>query len=47
MAHKRMDTLVAPPEWWKHLRKFTKRRVAKMERKATKKQIQEEQSERN
>ena len=47
MAHKRRDTLVAPPEWWKHLRKFTKRRVVKMERKEAKKQIQEEQSERN
>jgi hypothetical protein len=34
MAHKRKDTLVKPPEWWKHLRPFNKRRVSKKERKA-------------
>ena len=34
MAHKRKDTLVAPPEWWKHLRPFNKRVVAKRERRA-------------
>ena len=39
MAHKRKDTLTAPPEWWKHLRPFNKRRVAKKERDAAKHQI--------
>jgi hypothetical protein len=34
MAHTRKDTLVKPPEWWKHLRPFNKRRVAKKERRA-------------
>jgi len=34
MAHKRKDTLAAPPEWWKHLRPFNKRVVAKRERRA-------------
>jgi hypothetical protein len=34
MAHTRKDTLVKPPEWWKHLRPFNKRRVAKNERRA-------------
>ena len=38
MAHKRKDTLVAPVEWWKHLKWF-KRRQSKMERKAAKKEI--------
>lgn len=36
MAHKRKDTLVPSPEWWKHLRPFNKRRVAKAERRAGK-----------
>ena len=35
-AHKRKDTLVASPEWWRHLRPYNKRRVAKAERKAGK-----------
>lgn len=39
MAHKRKDTFTAPPEWWKHLRPFNKRRVAKKERDAAKHQI--------
>lgn len=39
MAHKRKDTLTAPPQWWKHLRKFFKRRVAKAERRAAKKEF--------
>lgn len=34
MAHVRKDTLVAPPEWWKHLRGFNKRRLNKAERRA-------------
>jgi hypothetical protein len=34
MAHKRKDTLVAAPKWWRHLRPATKRRVAKKERHA-------------
>jgi hypothetical protein len=34
MAHKRKDTLVAAPEWWRHLRPFNKQRVAKKERRA-------------
>jgi len=35
MAHTRKDTLTKPVEWWKHLRPFNKRRVAKRERKAS------------
>lgn len=34
MAHKRKDTLVRPPEWWKHLRPWNKRKLAKAERRA-------------
>ena len=34
MAHARKDILVPPPEWWKHLRPFNKRRVARSERRA-------------
>jgi hypothetical protein len=45
MAHKRKDTLVKTPEWWKHLKKFNKRRVAKMERKAAERQIRAEKRE--
>lgn len=41
MAHTRKDTLVAPPEWWKHL-KWVKRVVAKKERKAAKNLIKNE-----
>jgi hypothetical protein len=40
MAHTRKDTLTRPPEWWKHLRPFNKRRVAKRERKAAVKEIE-------
>jgi hypothetical protein len=40
MAHKRKDTLVASPEWWRHLRPFNKRRVAKKERRAASRLIQ-------
>jgi hypothetical protein len=39
MAHTRKDTLTRPPEWWKHLRPYNKRRVAKRERKAAEKEI--------
>jgi hypothetical protein len=39
MAHKRKDTFVAPPEWWKHLRPFNKRMVAKRERRAARQMI--------
>ena len=34
MAHTRKDTLVAPKEHAKHLRRFGKRRQAKAERRA-------------
>ena len=40
MAHVRKDTLVSPPEWWKHLRPWNKRRVAKAERRAAVREIQ-------
>ena len=40
MAHKR--GLTVSPEWWKHLRPFLKRLVAKRERKAAKKQIEKD-----
>jgi len=36
MAHKHKDTLVAATQWWRHLRQFEKRRVAKKERCAAK-----------
>ena len=42
MAHKRKDTKVAPPEWWKHLRPFNKRMLAKAERRASKGEITDE-----
>lgn len=42
MAHKRKDTLTAPPEWWVHLRPFNKRKVAKAERRAAAKKIQKD-----
>ena len=41
MAHKRKDTLVAAPEWWRHLRPENKRRVAKKERRAAIRLIRE------
>jgi len=41
MAHKRKDTLVAAPEWWRHLRPYHKRRVAKKERRAANRLIQD------
>lgn len=45
MAHKRKDTLVPSPEWWRHLRPFNKRRVSKAERQAAKKDAKENQKE--
>jgi hypothetical protein len=41
MAHKRKDTPVAAPEWWPHLRPYNKRRVAKKERRAANRLIQD------
>ena len=42
MAHKRKDTLVAAPEWWRHLlRPCNKRRVARKERRAANGSIQD------
>ena len=38
MGHKRKDTLVAPSEWWTHL-KHLKRPQNKAERQAARKQI--------
>ena len=40
MAHKRKDTLTVAPEWWKHLRPYLKRAVAKRERVAAKRDIE-------
>jgi len=34
MAHVRKDTLTAPTEWAKHLRRFGKKRMARRERRA-------------
>lgn len=42
MAHTRKDTLIRTKEWWKHLRPFNKRLQAKGERRAAKKQIEQE-----
>lgn len=41
MAHARKDTLTAPPQWWKHLRPFFKRKTAKAERRAAKKEMKD------
>jgi hypothetical protein len=41
MAHKRVDTLVRPVEWWRHLRPFLKRRLAKAERQAARRALRE------
>lgn len=41
MAHKRKDTYVAPPEWWKHLRHM-KRVQNKAERRAADARIRKE-----
>lgn len=42
MAHVRKDTLVAPVEWAKHLRRYGKMLMARLERLAAKKHIKEE-----
>ena len=42
MAHVQKGILAPPPEWWKHLRPFNKRRVWRNERRAAKEQIAEE-----
>ena len=42
MAHSRKDTFTKSPEWWKHLRPFNKRKVAKAERRAAVKRIQKD-----
>jgi|TARA_R110002153_G_scaffold36642_2_gene108140 hypothetical protein len=42
MAHTRKDTLVKTAGWQKHLRPFGKRKQAKRERKAAKKEIRDE-----
>lgn len=41
MAHARLDTLVAAPDPWRHLRPFNKRKVAKAERRAAESDIGE------
>ena len=46
MAHVRKDTLTKPPEWWKHLRPYNKRRVAKKERRTAGRMIEEIRQER-
>lgn len=42
MAHVRKDTKVAPPEWWKHLRPYNKRKLAKAERRVARGEITDE-----
>jgi len=42
MAHVRVDTLVAPGEWWRHLRPYNKRKLAKAERRAADSDIGEQ-----
>jgi hypothetical protein len=43
MAHKRKDSLVPPVEWAKHLRPYGKRKQAKLERIAAKKEIKKDE----
>ena len=43
MAHKRKDTLTKTTEWAKHLRPYHKRKAAKAERRACKKEISNRQ----
>jgi hypothetical protein len=40
MSKVNKSTLVPPPEWWKHLRPYLKRLVSKRERKAARKEIE-------
>ena len=42
MATVKKGTLTASPEWWRHLRCYNKRRVAKAERKASEKEIEKQ-----
>lgn len=42
MAHKRKDTYVKPPEWWKHLRPYNKKKVNRLERIKAKERIKDE-----
>ena len=39
MSHTRQDNWCKPTEWWKHLRPWLKRQMAKKERKAAEKRI--------
>jgi len=41
MAHKRKDTLVAAPEWWRHLRPCHQCRAAKQKRHAANRILQD------
>ena len=41
MPDKRKDTQVAALQWWWHLRPYNKRRVAKIERRAANRSIQD------
>jgi len=43
MANVRKGTLVAPKEWWKHLRPYNKRKQNKAERKAWKKEVKKDE----
>lgn len=45
MGHVRKGTLTAPPEWWKHLRPFLKRKTARAERQAGKALTEDEANE--
>lgn len=42
MAHVRKDAYTAAPDWWRHLRKFNKRKTNQAERRAAKKRINKE-----
>lgn len=42
MATVKKGLTVAPPEWWKHLRRWNKRRFWKKQRRADKTELQKE-----
>lgn len=42
MATVKQGTYTPPPEWWKHLRPYNKRRVARAERIESKKDVQKQ-----
>jgi len=44
MATVKKGTLTSSPEWWKHLRPFVKRVVAKAERRAAKIEIKNDKN---